>query len=318
MQRFAAGMCRSLPAPLGLQSTLLVPAGSTSAHETAAGRPAGLHIAEHRMSGLGRTVLGMTPSAPTTEQQLTAITQHSAGFAAAVEGHFDAPVEHCPGWAVADLVAHVTEVHWFWTTIARERPEHEPAADDPRRSQKLDDEVAALRRFRTGATAMVDVLRATDQSAQCWTWAPAQQDVSFITRHQVQEIAVHHWDAANAIGSRIVIDPAVAADSVTEFLTFSVSSESDAAPAGRGSLTGSFALRSADTGTVWTIHPGQKPATVAFESARPDRGDRQAGTPVVEAIAADLLLWLYGRVDLNHAAVNPALLDQFRELCFTD
>ena len=40
-----------------------------------------------------------------------------------------------------------------------------------------------------------------------------QQDVAFVTRHQVQEAAVHHWDAVNAAGDALVIDPAVAADS---------------------------------------------------------------------------------------------------------
>ena len=32
--------------------------------------------------------------------------------------HLERPVEHCPGWNVADLVWHLTEVHWFWSTIA--------------------------------------------------------------------------------------------------------------------------------------------------------------------------------------------------------
>ena len=32
---------------------------------------------------------------------------------------------------------------------------------------------------------MVDVLRAADQDAVCWTWAPSQRNIAFITRHQV-------------------------------------------------------------------------------------------------------------------------------------
>jgi len=50
---------------------------------------------------------------------VTAITEHSAGFAAAARGRLDARVEHCPGWSVADLVAHVVGVHWFWAEVVR-------------------------------------------------------------------------------------------------------------------------------------------------------------------------------------------------------
>ncbi len=52
---------------------------------------------------------------------------HSAGFADATRDHLDARVEHCPGWSVADLVWHLTEVHWFWGTIVEERLDAPPA-----------------------------------------------------------------------------------------------------------------------------------------------------------------------------------------------
>ena len=42
--------------------------------------------------------------------QLAVIEEHSAGLAALVPGRLALPVPGCPGWHVADLVAHVTEV----------------------------------------------------------------------------------------------------------------------------------------------------------------------------------------------------------------
>ena len=33
----------------------------------------------------------------------------------------DAPVEHCPGWTVRDLVVHIGEVQRFWDRIVSER-----------------------------------------------------------------------------------------------------------------------------------------------------------------------------------------------------
>jgi hypothetical protein len=42
------------------------------------------------------------------------------------------------------------------------------------------------------------------------------------------------------------------------------------------------------------------------------------GAALVEAPAAELLLWLYGRVPLDTQAVSEDLLGRFRAMCFTD
>lgn len=74
-----------------------------------------------------------------SSEYLAAIARHSAGLADAAEGDLAAAVEHCPGWTVADLVNHVTEVQWFWATIVEQRltapPEAalRPARADPER-----------------------------------------------------------------------------------------------------------------------------------------------------------------------------------------
>jgi hypothetical protein len=56
-----------------------------------------------------------------TDAYLGAITQHSKSLAEAVRGNLEAEVEHCPEWNIADLVWHMTDVHWFWRTIAADR-----------------------------------------------------------------------------------------------------------------------------------------------------------------------------------------------------
>jgi uncharacterized protein (TIGR03083 family) len=222
-----------------------------------------------------------------TFDRIAAITEHSAGFAEATRDNLDALVEHCPGWTVADLVWHLTEVHWFWATIAEERLQSPP--EESRRPARAGDD-GLVDAFVAGAGRLVRVLREADQSAPCWTWAPHQQDVAFITRHQVQEAAVHHWDAVNAAGGTTVLDPEVATDAVDEFLTFSVAPD-PARPAG------GFALRASDTGDTWDL-------------ADPD-------VPVLEATASDLLLWLYGRIDLDTSAVPGDAVARFRDRCAT-
>lgn len=244
-----------------------------------------------------------------TQLHLTAIAEHSRGFSDATRGNLGAPVEHCPGWTVADLVWHLTQVHWFWGTIAGERLAEPP--DEARRPPRTSDD-GLVEAFEAGARRLVEALRSADQADSVWTWAPLQQDVAFITRHQVQEAAVHHWDAVHAAGSALAISAPVAADSVEEFLTFSVSSEADPAEPARPALDGEFALAASDTEDAWTLLDGDIPGTLRFDRGRTD------GVPAVTATASDLLLWLYGRVQLGTATVPDDLVARFRALCFTD
>lgn len=242
-----------------------------------------------------------------TADYISAITSHSAGLAAAAEGNLDGAVRHCPGWTVADLVDHVSEVHWFWATIAAGRLA-EPPDESLRPPTAPRDQLIGT--FRDGADHLASVLRASGQQERVWTWAPGQQDVAFITRHQVQEAAVHHWDAVDAAGGSLVIEAPVAADSIEEFLTFSVSSDADPAKPARPALDGAFALRSTDADIAWTITDGSSPGTLRF--GRGAAGD----LPAVTGTASDLLLWLYGRVTID-GTVPAQLLDRFRALTFT-
>jgi uncharacterized protein (TIGR03083 family) len=240
---------------------------------------------------------------------LAAIAEHSAGFAAAARGNLDADVRHCPGWSVAELVEHLTEVHWFWAAIAQDRLSEPP--DDSGRPAKAPRE-QLIEAFQAGADRLVTVLRAANGEDKVWTWAPAQQDIAFITRHQVQEAAVHHWDAVDAAGGTLVIAAPIAADSAAEFLTFSVSSDADLAEPVRPALDGRFALRCTDADAAWTVSDGSSRGTIRFENGA------GPGIPSIAATASDLLLWLYGRVSLDTAAVPADLVGRVRALCFTD
>ena len=225
---------------------------------------------------------------------IASITQHSAGFAAATRDHLDGAVEHCPGWTVADLVWHLTEVHWFWATIVEERLMTPP--DESRRPPRPDDD-GLVDVFKAGAVRLVEVLREADQSAACWTWAPAQQDVAFVTRHQVQEAAVHHWDAVHAGGGDLVIDDDVAVDSVEEFLTFSVPTEDHPSEPPRPSLDGVVVVCAClgdGPGARWNLTDAGTPGGVSFERDAEAIRENDPSV-VVHTSAADFLLWLYRR-----------------------
>ncbi len=243
-----------------------------------------------------------------TDDCTRAISHYSGRFADAARDNLAADVEHCPDWDVADLVWHLTEVHWFWATIA-EGTLPAPPEESARPARPVDEELVAT--FEEGAAHLVKVLAAADQSAPCWTWYPDQQDVAFITRHQVQEAIVHTWDAVHAAGGSLDIDPSAAADSVDEFLTTSLVEDSDAREREFVPLAGTFALRATDTGDAWTLSDGDVPGAVVMS-----RG-ADADTAGIAAPAADLLLWIYRRLDLAGDAPDD-LLGRFRALSSTD
>jgi uncharacterized protein (TIGR03083 family) len=244
-----------------------------------------------------------------TTDCLAAIDTYSSVFAEAVRGNLEARVEHCPDWSVGDLVWHLTEVHWFWGTIAHENLSSPP--EESRAPHRPSGE-ALVDTFERGAGRLVEILAAADQTAACWTWFPQQQDVAFITLHQVQEAAVHAWDAVNAAGGRLEIDPPAAADSVDEFLTTSLADESDAAGGTLTPLGGALAFDPTDTGDAWTVTDGDVPGSLTMR-----RGHLDA-VPCLAAPAADLLLWLYRRRDLDIGAVPHDLVQRFRALTSTD
>ncbi|HEX8095043.1 maleylpyruvate isomerase family mycothiol-dependent enzyme [Jatrophihabitans sp.] len=253
---------------------------------------------------------------PAEFDPLAEIAEHSAGLARAAENNLEAPVEHCPGWTVADLVWHVTEVHWFWSTVvAGLLPA--PVEDDSGPDRPAPEELIA--RFSAGAEHLVRVLAAADPAAACWTWA-TQQNAGFVLRHQVQEAAVHHWDAEHAAGRDIELGMAMSVDAIEEFLTFSLSTVDGYHPeVPEPSLDGALVLSASDAGIDWTITDDTLPGTLKFST-----GAGEPGLPRISGTASDLLLWLYGRVPLPVTAGSAGqlaaeeLVARFRGETFTD
>jgi uncharacterized protein (TIGR03083 family) len=238
---------------------------------------------------------------------LATIDAHSAGLREAAARDLSARVEHCPEWSVADLVAHITGVHWFWATIVEEQLAAPPPEE---RRPPVPGGNRLLARAAEEAEHLLSALGSADPGSPCWTWAPDRQDVGFVLRHQVQEAAVHHWDAAHANGVEWTMDKAAAADAVDEFLTFSVASTHY--PKEGASLGRPLALATSDTQDLWLVGDGEQPGTVAVSR------DAAGEAPVVLAPAADLLLWLYRRVELDTSGVPSELVAGFRSLTFTD
>ena len=74
-----------------------------------------------------------------------------------------------------------------------------------------------------------------------------------------------------------------------------MSSDADPADPPRPALDGTLSLRAQDTGAAWTLSDGEQPGAVRLTTGT-------AHGPTLEATGSDLLLWLYGRVDLDTVA----------------
>jgi uncharacterized protein (TIGR03083 family) len=212
------------------------------------------------------------------------IEADTLALADAAEGHLTAAVSSCPGWSVADLVWHLLEVQHFWGEIVAGRvqdPATVPEAVRPAEARLIPE-------LRTGVARLVTSLRGAEPAEAVYSWA-ARRDAGFVVRHQVQEAAVHRWDADHATGRESSLDAAAATDAVEEFLEVSTPFRAEGAAAVGGSLE----LVAVDTGIGWVVGEDEH-GSARWERLAADPAAQEADA-VLRASASDLLLYLYRR-----------------------
>lgn len=158
---------------------------------------------------------------------ITLIDERSAALrdavaAAAVPG---ARVPGCPEWDLRDLVAHLGGVQRFWSVVVRAGDPSGPPSRDtvPDQSPRGD----VLEWSAESTELLLAALRQASADTPAWAWwgaSSAPLTVGVIARHQVQEAAVHAYDAQETIGKPEPLPAAVAADGVPEFLQVAVGS----------------------------------------------------------------------------------------------
>jgi uncharacterized protein (TIGR03083 family) len=240
---------------------------------------------------------------------LRLIDDRSTAFRAAVASapSLDVQVPTCPDWTLFDLVRHLGEGRRAWAaTVAagpaartKSAPEGAPAA--PREREAL------LAWSAASTQELLDALREAGPDRGCWTWwamSQSPQTCGAVARHQLQEIAVHTYDAQVTVSAPQPLPDEVALDGVDEFLS-TCCATTDAWPhepavvdyhvtEGR-----SWRLRLSADGarTARLPTPGEDPADA---SAR--------GT------AGDLVLVLYGRIPVDSLELHGdrRLFDQLQ------
>jgi uncharacterized protein (TIGR03083 family) len=213
------------------------------------------------------------------------------GLADAAEGNLGAAVPGCPEWSVADLAGHLLEVQYFWSWVVDGRRQDTDGYAEPPRPPDAELPDA----LRAGVARLVEVLRAAEPGEPVFTWA-SRKDVGWVVRHQVQEAAVHHWDAGSAAGRDTALDAAAATDGVEEFLRYSSPFRArDAAPVGAP-----LVLVATDTGFGWTVEEDAD-GTARW---RREASWTPPGAAVIRAPAGDLVLYLYRRKGVEQLEVT--------------
>ena len=157
---------------------------------------------------------------------LRLIDERSRAFRSAVStaSTLDVQVPTCPDWTLRDLVHHLGEGRRSWAaTVAagpaatsRIRPPSDGAAAAPREPGALDAWLGA------STELLLDALRDAGPDRACWTWwgdSQSPQTCGAVARHQLQEVAVHTYDAQLTAGAPQPLPTDVALDGVEEFLS---------------------------------------------------------------------------------------------------
>lgn len=229
--------------------------------------------------------------------------------ARAAASDLGAPVPTCPGWTLFDLVEHVGQGRLRWAAIVAAGPaEERPAGTAPADAVAAPREPEALHAWLAVSINELDTaLRHAGPDRGCWTWWPdsqSPQTAGAVARHQVQELAVHTFDAQLALGAPKPLPVEVALDGVDEFLSTcnATTSPWPHAPA--------VLEYNASEGRSWRLHlspQGARFVRLPAPEPAPERADASA-----RGSASQLVLSMYGRIPPRSLEVegDPRVLDR--------
>lgn len=192
----------------------------------------------------------------------------------------DVQVPTCPEWTLLDLVRHIGEGRHRWAGIVAAGPATtRPDIELPAMPQD------GLVDWLAEATdRLLTVLRETGPDGGCWTWwgdSQAPQNAYAVARHQLQELAVHTYDAQLTVGDPQPLPEEIALDGVDEFLHTCVATTS---PWPHRPATVDYHV---SEGPSWRFRLSADGARIGHVDGEADASG--SGT------ASDFVLWFYAR-----------------------
>lgn len=209
------------------------------------------------------------------------------------------PVLACPGWTVADVVAHLGFIHRFvaaWVTGGRRpRPATISAvtADDP----------ALLCWFAQGWRALQDLLDERGFDTDTATWSPWDATAGFWFRRMAHEAVVHAVDVVEALPHKasvtLLVPDDLAVDGVDEVVRLWLGTRLGEHAGGEGQV-----VRLVAGERLWTV--GLHGGITETHDVPTDPDAAVAGMPV------ELYRWLWGRGAAVRGTGDPAALSALR------
>ncbi|GIM96885.1 maleylpyruvate isomerase family mycothiol-dependent enzyme [Paractinoplanes toevensis] len=235
----------------------------------------------------------MTETAPFA-QLLGQIEDRSTALRAAAGAAPDlgARVPGCPDWTLGDLVAHIGGVQRFWA-VATSLADPSGPPDEEQRGE-LGPQGDLLTWFGESTRLLLDALASAGPDSPAWTWwgsSGAPMTAGAIARHQVQEAAVHGYDAQESAGKPEPLPAAIAVDGVAEFIQVGLGAS------GPWPNRPARIVFTATEGPSWVLE--LSPSGARLDP--PTSGDPVA---TVHGSASDLVLALYGRVPFDDLRVD--------------
>lgn len=232
---------------------------------------------------------------------LRLMDERSAAFraAVAVAPSLDVQVPTCPEWTLFDLVQHLGEGRHRWAvTVAAGPADNPPAFSAPVAPRERE---ALLTWFTESTRQLLDALRKAGPDQGCWTWwGPSQspQTTGAVARHQLQQVAVHTYDAQVTVGAPEPLPDAVALDGVDEFLTTCVANT--AAWPHKPAVIDYHATEGRSW-RIWLDADGARTARLSGQAA----GERPETAYVsAQGTANELVMFCYGRIRMDSLRID--------------
>jgi uncharacterized protein (TIGR03083 family) len=223
---------------------------------------------------------------------LRLIDERSNAFLAAVAAaaRLDVPVPTCPEWTLFDLVQHLGVGRRAWAATIAAGPDATAKAA-PDEATAPQDREALLAWMAASTRQLLDALEAAGPDRGCWTWwgdSQSPQTTGAVARHQLQEIAMHTYDAELTVTGAAALPDDIALDGVDEFL-FTCNATTSPWPHEAAVLN-----YHVTEGRSWRLELSAAGARVT-RLAAPDATADLFGT----GTAAELLLSMYGRIPVD-------------------
>ncbi|MFD8807086.1 maleylpyruvate isomerase family mycothiol-dependent enzyme [Streptomyces sp. NPDC059597] len=243
---------------------------------------------------------------------LRLLDERSSAFRAAVASapDLDAQVPSCPEWTLFDLAEHIGEGRRAWAaTVAAGPAPAKSAGEGPLTAPREREALVAW--LAQSTERLLDALREAGPDRVCWTWWGASQspvNCGAVARHQLQQMAVHTYDAQLTAGAPEPLPVEVALDGVEEFLFTCI-----ATPSAWPHKPTAFDFHATE-GRSWRL-------TLDGDGARSARIPGPGTTPVaapgvsVHGTAGELVLFVYDRIPADSVRIegDAGLFDLLRE-----